>query len=364
MENAANRANANEAREADEVGAVAEPEQHRDDENEDGDEDDFDEDMDDSDSDDSDSDDDDDDDSFIEDEVPTPEEVELEYTFPQDFLGRSWQDVVAPGQYFRLILDPSCTGIPTAKFQECKYLIEIVYPEGKDSKLLRIGHYAFRDCYNLQRMNSFPDGLVELGYLAFISCGNLQGRITIPASIRYVRESCFASCHSITSVVFESSTAITTVVVELEAKIFWSCKELLSVRLPNNLTVIPICLFMGCCSLIDVPIPRTVRTIQFSAFENCGSLSAVDLPESVIAINEEAYCDCFLLASVTIRSSTNALQVERNVFLGCASLATIRVVNPLVWSRLFSAMNFDPSFIYKFVRKYEGQIMAHHRSSR
>jgi len=68
--------------------------------------------------------------------------------------------------------------------------------------------------------------------------------------------------------------------------------------------------------------------------------------------------------SVTIRSSTNAVQVGRDVFGACPSLATIRVVNPLVWSRVLSAMNTDPSFLYKFVRKYEGQIMTHHRSSR
>ena len=115
--------------------------------------------------------------------------------------------------------------------------------------------------------------------------------------------------------------------------------------------------------LVDVPIPGTVRTIQFCAFNRCG-LRAVDLPESVIAIDEEAYHGCSVLVRVTIRSSRNAVQVGRGVFENCSSLATIRVVNPLIWSRVLSAMNTDPSFLYKFVRKYEGQIMTHHRSSR
>jgi len=84
----------------------------------------------------------------------------------------------------------------------------------------------------------------------------------------------------------------------------------------------------------------------------------VDLPESVIAIDEEAYLACSNLVRVTIRSSTNAVQVGRDVFGECPSLETIRVVNPLIWSQLFSAMNTDPSFIYRFVRKYENQIIA------
>merc|ERR1711865_349272 len=192
----------------------------------------------------------------------------------------------------------------------------------------------------------------------------MGGRVTIPSSIRYVRNCCFFGCEAITSVVFESSSATTTV-LELESFIFWCCKELLSVRLPQNLTVIPGGCFRGCCSLLDVVIPGRVRTIQDFAFYGCArALSAVDLPESVIAIGEEAYSGCFGLVRVTIRSSTNAVQVGRDVFKRCPSLATIWVANPLTWSQLLSAMNTDPSFLYRFVRKYEDQIMTHHRSSR
>ena len=242
-------------------------------------------------------------------------------------------------------------------------MIEIVYPEGKDSKLRRIGQDAFEECCNLQRMNPFPEGLVELEYCAFYGCSKLQGRITIPSSIQFVRGLCFSGCEVITSVVFESSTAATTIVVELQDGIFGHCTELRSVRLPRNLTVIPSNCFHGCSLLIDVPIPGTVRTIKFCAFAEC-ALTVVDLPESVVAIDEKAYSGCTSMLRVTIRSSRNAVQVGRDVFGKCPSLATIRVVNPLVWSRVLSAMNTDPSFLYKFVRKYEGQIMTHHRSSR
>ena len=360
---------ANEAMEADAVGAAAvaaveRGEQHHDDESDsssDEDEDDSDEDMDNSDSED---DDDEEEEEEQEEPIPTPEEVELEYTFPQDFVGRSWEDVVQR-RYFRLIFDPACLEILREKFRGCKYLIEIVYPEGTESQLLRIGSSAFEYCCNLQRMNPLPEGLVDLGYCAFYECRKLQGRITIPSSIQFVRGSCFAHCESITSVVFDDPSISTTpTVVYLQHDVFWYCDELRFVRLPNNLTDIPSNCFYGCSLLSDVPIPGTVRTIQFCAFTNCGALRAVDLPESVIDIEQHAYDGCSSLLRVTIRSSTNAIQLGRKVFRACPSLATIRVVNPLVWSRVLSAMNYDPSFIYKFVRKYEGQIMTHRRSSR
>ena len=306
------------------------------------------------DSDDDDDDDDDDDSSSIESVVPTPEEVELEYTYPRDFQGRSWYDIVNDGQFFRLIIDPSCPGIPAEQFRRCKYLVEIVYPEGKNSKLLRIDRLAFQNCYNLQLMNPFPDGLMELGKYAFSDCWSLQGRITIPSSILFVRGLCFAGSKAITSVVFESSTATTTV-LELEDYIFQFCKELLSVRLPNNLTVISRGCFDGCCLLIDVPIPRTVRTIRFGAFENC-ALSAVDLPERVIAIAGEAYCGCSSLVSVTIRSSSSNIQFGDNIFDGCSSLSIIKVY-PWHFPKIFASMQRDSLFIYKFFHKYQYQIL-------
>ena len=295
------------------------------------------------------------DDSSVEGDIPTPEEVTVEYTYPQDFQGRRWQEIVNRGQFFRLIIDPSCTGIPTEQFGRCKYLIEIVYPEGKNSKLLRIGYYAFERCCNLQRMNPFPDRLVELDRHAFSDCCSLQGRITFPPSIRYVRYSCFSDCKAITSVVFESSTATNTTVVQLEDGIFADCGGLFSARLPNNLTVIPGGCFYGCHSLIDVPIPGTVRTIRVQAFAFC-ALSAVDLPEGVIAIAREAYRGCSVLVSVTIRSSTNAVQVGRAVFGFCPLLSIIKMY-PWHFPKIFEAMNEDSSFIYKFFHQYHHQIL-------
>ena len=358
---------ANEDVDADEVEvAEPEPEQHRDDEiDSSSDEEDSDEEMEDSDedsdSDDVDNDGDDDDDSSDEEDVPTPEEVELEYTYPQDFVGRSWEDVVAAGQYFRLIIDPSCITIPYEKFRNCKYLIEIVYPEGKDSKLLRIGTSVFADCCNLQRMNPFPEGLFELNYCAFFNCSDLQGPITIPSSIQYVRGSCFAGCDAITSVVFESSTATTTV-LELEDRIFERCRGLRSVRLPNDLTVITRGCFLGCFSLIDVPIPGTVREVRRNAFSGCSSLVSLDFPKNVNAIQNWACADCTSLKTVAIRSSSPNLRVGDGVFNDCPSLEAMKVY-PWIFPKLLHAVDSNSEYedghlnlMYKFYRKYEHQI--------
>ena len=124
---------------------------------------------------------DEDDGSSMESVVPTPDEVELEYTYPQDFVGRRWQDVVPRGQYFRVIIDPACAGIAEAFFQGCQFLIEVIF---RGNTLTRIRRRAFDDCRNLQRINAFPKTLQYLEGEAFSKLSNAQN------SPRYSQELC------------------------------------------------------------------------------------------------------------------------------------------------------------------------------
>merc|ERR1711865_777991 len=163
--------------------------------------------------------------------IPTPEEVDLEYTYPQDFQGRSWQDVVQR-RYFRLILHPSCTGIPSSKFRYCNYLIEIVFAE-TSSGLTEIGAWAFEDCLNLQRMTDFPVGLLRLRPSAYSGCRALSGVLVFPGTVVLVDEYCFHHCSAVTRVVFRDprTTPAATTPVELGRFVFKMCSALQSAQL-------------------------------------------------------------------------------------------------------------------------------------
>jgi len=320
--------------------------------------------------DDSDDDDDDDDDSDDEESVvPTADEVELEYTYPDDFPDRSfffpdrsfeaWRTLFR--RFFRLIINPSCTEIPDHVFRMCTLLIEIVFPD--NSSLTRIGFSAFCDCHNLQRINAFPEGMIEFGESAFADCRSLGGEITIPRNVRYVRDHCFERCSSLTSVVFDTDSTTTTAaavanpnsVVERGNHVFYSCYELRSVRLPYNLIAIPPFCFSKCAKLTKVPIPVPVRVIGRFAFAYCSGLTSVYLSESVGTICKFCFANCTSLQCITIRSSN--VRFESYVFDCCTGLSSIKVL-PTVWPKLFKAMNYErhPNFIYKFLREYQYQI--------
>ena len=296
--------------------------------------------------------DDDDDDSYDgnssdDDTIPTPEEVEFTYMYPQDFIGRdgsiNWRDVVAAGRYFRLRIDPSCTSILLKQFQNCinKWLIEISIP--KNSTLTQIQRNAFRDCKNLPRItNGLPATLIIHEDEAFGNCQSLKGKLVIPQSVLFLGDCCFRDCTGLTSVVFEASTSATTrtqqTSVVLGESCFCGCRELRSVRLPQTLAIIPRHCFCWCFKLTDISIPTSVQTIEQWSFAACISLERI----SIRAFSQ-------------VRFGSNILH-------GCSSLSIIQMY-PWLYPKLFEAMYKDPSFIYKFFHQYHLQIMEVEESS-
>ena len=286
---------------------------------------------------------------YADDVVTTPEDVQFEYTYPQDFEGStSWRQVLGLRlRYFRLIIDPSCTEIPEEAFHFCKLLIEIVFAE--NSRLTEIGGRAFGYCPNLQRMNTLPTELLYLRNSAFIDCISLQGELVIPSKVVLVEDQCFRNC-GITSVVFNDNPSSDAGPMELGWSVFSKCYDLRSVRLPHNIDSIPTRFFFGCPALINCPVPVSVEEIGETAFMRCSALQSVDLPERTIRIGDQAYKNCTSLEQVTIRAIE--AHYGQDVFTNCPALATIQVF-PSLWTQLFESMQNDPSFLFHFVRKYQ-----------
>ena len=238
--------------------------------------------------------------------IPTPDDVEHEFTYPQDFEGKSWEDVVPSGQYFRLILDPSCTNIPDGKFKGCGRLIEIVVPE--DSCLRMIGISSFYWCTNLQRItNGLPTTLLIIDRSAFYGCAALKGPLVIPSNVIRLGMEAFAFCASLTSIVFEPSTATTT---------------------PG---IGPLC------------------------FSNCTGLLSVDLSERIDEYGNFSFYNCTSLKRIIIRAPSVRFGTE--IFSGCSSLLTIEAY-PWLYPKIFASMNNNPSLIYQTFHEYHHRILG------
>ena len=102
---------------------------------------------------------------------------------------------------------------------------------------------------------------------------------------------------------------------------FIDCKMLVSITIPNSVTIIEDSAFSDCTSLASVTIPNSVTIIGFAAFQGCTSLTGITIPNSVTSLKNYAFCDCASLAKVTIPESVNSIGVE--AFSGCKSLSSV-----------------------------------------
>lgn len=112
-------------------------------------------------------------------------------------------------------------------------------------------------------------------------------------------------------------------VTAIGEEVFYECKSITSVIMPNTITEIGETAFGYCTSLISVTIPDSVTIIDHGAFRNCVSLIYVTIPENVRIIGMSAFMYCESLISVTIPNSV--ISIGSTPFWGCKSLKEITV---------------------------------------
>ncbi|MBQ3156336.1 MAG: leucine-rich repeat domain-containing protein [Clostridia bacterium] len=102
-----------------------------------------------------------------------------------------------------------------------------------------------------------------------------------------------------------SQDKIRRVVVEKGVKnlgsyLFYGCKALTSVTLPDSLTAIGANAFDGCSTLIQVEVPQSVTSIGAGAFRNCTQLARVTLPSGKVKLGESAFSGCTTLKRLVL----------------------------------------------------------------
>lgn len=128
---------------------------------------------------------------------------------------------------------------------------------------------AFQNCSSLTSV-VIPKSVTSIGYYAFGGCKSLIS-ITIPNSVTNMGTSVFQYCDSLKSVDFETGSKL----INIAQQLFYECKNLKEVSIPDSVTSIYKFAFYGCKSLISITIPNSVVFIEDRAFANCYSLESV-----------------------------------------------------------------------------------------
>ena len=210
------------------------------------------------------------------------------------------------------------TNIDNYAFKDCDSLTKIIIP----SNARIIGDHAFENCSSLNKV-VIPNGVMSIGEFAFAGCAFFD--IKIPRSVSKIGKLAFTGCSNLTSIVVEEGNrtyySVGNCLIETEQKaliagcknsiipndgsvtsigegVFWKCRSLESIILPNGLTSIDFGMFAECVSLRNIILPDTITSIRSLAFQNCTALERITLPQSVTHIGFGVFNGCSSLKSI------------------------------------------------------------------
>lgn len=154
--------------------------------------------------------------------------------------------------------------------------------------------------------------------------------VTIPNSVTIIGQRAFDSCGSLANVTI--GNGVTTI----ETRAFSNCRLLTDVMIGNSVTNIGDVAFAGCIGLTNISLPDSVTRIGEYAFAGCLKLSKLTIGNGVVNIGGAAFKRCTSLGNVRIPDSVvsigNFWEVldENGAFYGCTSLTNVNMGNGVV----------------------------------
>lgn len=167
-----------------------------------------------------------------------------------------------------------------------------------------------------------------------------SGNVSIPQSITFegieyrvvsIGENAFFNSYNLISVNIPNSVTI------IENNSFRNCFKLSSVNIPASVTNIGLMAFYYCSNLISISIPNSVTSIGEAAFQGCSGLTSVTIPSSLTSIGRFVFSGCSNLTNITIPNSVT--KIEYAAFSGCSNLSTVNIPNTLTTIEWFAFSN-------------------------
>ena len=177
-------------------------------------------------------------------------------------------------------------------------LVSVVLP----AQFTQVKNYMFQNCKSLKSV-VLPNTTTEIGANSFSGCSALES-VDAQGAIRSVNQNAFQGCVSLKAFNFENITwmglyafegckslktakFMATSVDLSKGRIFENCSALEFVYFNPNMTSFAMggMMFWNCKSLKAISLPDCLETIYNYSFANCTNLEAVHLPNSLVYIH-------------------------------------------------------------------------------
>ncbi|MDR2202404.1 MAG: leucine-rich repeat domain-containing protein, partial [Clostridiales bacterium] len=116
-------------------------------------------------------------------------------------------------------------------------------------------------------------------------------------------------------------------VTEIGISAFGYNNQIVSVTIPDGVTLINISAFRDCTALTSITLPDGLTEIGTYAFYGCTALTSVTLPDGLTEINAYVFRDCTALRNVTLPDGLT--EIGTYAFYGCTALTSITLPDGL-----------------------------------
>lgn len=262
--------------------------------------------------------------------------------------------IVADGVGYKLI------SIGNNAFSENKKIQNVMLPE----TIVTINHKAFYSS-SLTSIN-LPKGLKTLGWATFQYCKNLK-ELTIPGSVEILETSICANCDSLERLVFEEGIEkIPSYIAEFDRKLAvvkipstvneigelaFRYTSITSLEIPNSVNKIGDAAFGYCRELVSVKLSENITEIPYKLFVHCDKLDSIFIPQSVTSICASAFCYCYKLRKVNLPDNLIELYGAFGDCYNLTSEVTIPQSLELIGSRAFAYLNIRHVVLPRKIKK-------------
>ncbi len=194
---------------------------------------------------------------------------------------------------------------------------------------------------------TIPSTVTVIGVKAFKN-NDLDNivQLTIPASVRRINEDAFESCSSITTIIFNTGSALMDIANEVFNDTSWidamnletseyivAGNILVSYKggsdyltLPNDIKVIGYNAFNN-AQFTGITLHNSLLRIDENAFYGCDNLATIDIPASVTSIGKSAFYGCLDLTAINFAEGSTLKVIGDSAFAHSSKLDTITIPN-------------------------------------
>lgn len=167
-------------------------------------------------------------------------------------------------------------------------------------------------------LNGLP--VTRIGDYAFGENEDLVS-VVIPNSVTVVEDSAFDGCYNLTTITLPSG------LTSIGSRAFSDCESLTTLTIPNSVTSIGSGAFYNCIKLTSLILPNGIASIPNNLFYNCRGLTSLVIPASVTNIGSYAFRSCSSLTGMIIPNTVTL--IGDGVFSSCGKLASVTLSNTI-----------------------------------